>query len=130
DIPCGMRIYNGGYGLTPDTFTWLTRYATPSSFDTLLLVHQDPNEQFAGNKNINAEIHEILGEFPEPTRSRMRKQILQDRDALKSQGTPQADENARHTLREFIVARCLNRNGFNLEYAEKLAEQTPDWYDE
>ena len=60
----------------------------------------------------------------------MRKKIRQDRDALKSQGTPQADENARHTFREFLVAQRLNLSGFCLEYGKKLEGQTPDWYDE
>jgi len=91
---------------------------------------QDPTEQFAGNSAINAEIHEILASFPEPSRSMMRKKIRQDRAALDKHGTDQADESARHTFREFLVARQLNNAGFCFEYNKKINEQTPDWYDE
>lgn len=93
-------------------------------------MHHDPNEVFAGNSSINAEIHEILACFPEPSRSRMRTKIRQDGRALRKQGTDQADESARHTFREFLVARRLNENGFHLEYNERIEGQTPDWFDE
>jgi hypothetical protein len=91
---------------------------------------QDPLEQFAGNSAINAEIHNILSSFPEPSRSRMRKKIRQDKATLDRLGTDQADESARHTLREFLVARQLNSTGFCLEYNKSVSGQTPDWYDE
>jgi hypothetical protein len=93
-------------------------------------MHYDPNEQFAGNSSINAEIHGILACFPEPSRSRMRTKIRQDAKALRKQGTDQADEAARHTFREFLVARRLNENGFGLEYNKKIEGRTPDWFDE
>ena len=91
---------------------------------------QDPLEQFAGNSAINAEIHNILSSFPEPSRSRMRKKIRQDKATLDRLGTDQADESARHTFREFLVARQLNSTGFCLEYNKRVNGQTPDWYDE
>jgi hypothetical protein len=90
----------------------------------------DPNEVFAGNSSINAAIHEMLVCFPEPSRSRMRTKIRQDARALRKQGTDQADEAARHTFREFVVAHRLNENGFRLEYNKKVERQTPDWFDE
>jgi hypothetical protein len=90
---------------------------------------QDPKEIFSPNPAINADIHEMLVDFPEPSRSRMRKKIIQDRDALLKHRTDETDQNARHTFREFLVAHQLNRNGFNLEYSRKIAEQTPDWFD-
>ncbi len=91
---------------------------------------QDPLEQFAGNSAVNADIHNILSSFPEPSRSRMRKKIRQDKAALDRLGTDQADESARHTFREFLVARQLNSTGFCLEYNKSVNGQTPDWYDE
>ena len=89
----------------------------------------DPNEAFAGNSAINADIHQLLAEFPEPSRSRMLRQIRRDRDVLMERGTEQADQQARHTFREFLCARRLNQNGFHLEYSRKFGEQTPDWFD-
>jgi hypothetical protein len=91
---------------------------------------QDPVEQFAGNSAINAEIHNILSSFPEPSRSRMRKKIRQNKATSDRLGTDQADESARHTFREFLVAQRLNSTGFCLEYEKSVNGQTPDWYDE
>jgi hypothetical protein len=86
-----------------------------------------PTEVFAGNASINSMIHAILARFPEPSRSRMRTKIRHDRDALGRLGTDQADENARHTFREFIVGDELNRRGICLEYGRKIGGMTPDW---
>lgn len=91
---------------------------------------QDPQEHFAGNSAINAEIHNILSSFPEPSRSRMRKKIRQAKATLDRLGTDQADESARHTFREFLIARQFNSAGFCLEYDKSVNAQTPDWYDE
>jgi hypothetical protein len=90
----------------------------------------NPNERLAGNDSINAVIHEILSKSSEPSRSRMLRKIRQDRDTLAQQRTDQADANARHTFREFLVGYKFNSMGFCLEYNKKISGQTPDWYDE
>ncbi len=90
----------------------------------------DPSERFAGNSAINAEIHEIIGSFSEPSRSRMLRKIRQNRSVLDKYRTEDADASARHTFREFLVAKQLNSTGFRLEYERKIGGQTPDWYDE
>ena len=119
----------------PDINIWFDPYTgeellSPKFVEQLKdRLRQDPKERFSANSAINADIHEMLASFPEPSRSRMRKKIIQDRDALLKHGTDDTDENARHTFREFLVAHQLNRNGFNLEYSRKIAEQTPDWFD-
>jgi len=90
----------------------------------------DPNEEFAGNPAINADIHEMLAKFPESSRSRMRRKIRKARDAAVKTGSEEADAQARHIFREFVVATRLNANGLHLEYEKKLGGRTPDWYDE
>ena len=86
-------------------------------------------ETFSPNKAINDDIVELLSKFPEPSFSRMRRKIRQDRDAALQQATEQADSNARHTFREFLVAERLNDNGLHLEYSPTIDSLTPDWYD-
>jgi hypothetical protein len=89
----------------------------------------DSNEQFAGNSVINAAIHEILAGFSEPSLSRMLKKIRCDGATASKLRTDDADAGARHTYREFVVARKLNEGGSNLEYSSDFNGQTPDWYD-
>lgn len=90
----------------------------------------DRAEEFAGNKSINATIHLILSNTPEPSRSRMRKKIRKARRALHKYRSPAADASARHIFREFLVGYQLNSNGFKLEYERRIDGKTPDWYDQ
>jgi len=94
-------------------------------------MNQDPNEVYAGNKAINAELHEMLDSplFSKDSRRRMQKKIREARGVCQQYGTEEADAGARHTFREFVLARQLNAEGFRLEYGENICGQTPDWYD-
>jgi hypothetical protein len=89
----------------------------------------DEPEQFTPNQSINDDLNEMLAVFPEPSQSRMRRKIRIDVAALLKLGTDDADAQARHTFREFLVAWQLNRCGFGLEYDQKIGHQTPDWHD-
>ena len=93
-------------------------------------MQHDPSEQFAGNTAINDDIQEILAGFPEPSYSRMLKKIREVGAAARKQGTEDADANARHTFREFLVGQLLQRAGCSPEYDKRIASQTPDWFDE
>ena len=88
------------------------------------------NEHFTPNQSINDALNEMIGGFPEPSRSRMRRKILHDIEALHRHQTDDADAAARHTFREFIVGWQLFQRGFNLEYDHEIGDQTPDWCDE
>ncbi len=85
-------------------------------------------EILSPNQSINEDLHEMLGAFPEPSRSRMLKKIRHDRDTALNNPTENTDSNARHTFREFLVAYELLKYGLLLEYSRNLSGQTPDWY--
>lgn len=90
----------------------------------------NPNEQFAGNLSINADLHEILGRTSEPSLSRMLKELRANLKTLEKNEDEQADKSARHTFREFLLGDRLNRAGYCLEYDPIIDGKTPDWYDE
>lgn len=87
-------------------------------------------EQFAHNPDINKQLHEIIYAFPEPSRSRMRKKIIEARDALRRHRTDDTDSAALHTFREFLPAYQLLKMGIELEYSRKVDGLTPDWIGE
>ena len=90
----------------------------------------DPNEVFAANTSLNADLHEILARSSEPSRARMLKRLHEHRRTSDKYGTEEADQSARHTFRELLVGDKLNRAGLRLEYNRNIDGKTPDWYDE
>lgn len=100
-------------------------------------MQMDPNEIFARNQSMNDQIHAILNRFSGSTQLRMIKTLRDHRanlDAARASNDVallgQADEQARHTFREFLIGNYLLEAGFcSLEYSPELNGKTPDWLD-
>jgi hypothetical protein len=81
------------------------------------------------NAGIHRHIRTLVNEFAEPSRSRMRLKMRNDRAAARELGTAEADAAVRHTYHEFLVGRHLQRIGLSPEYNRSIAGKTPDWFD-
>jgi hypothetical protein len=85
---------------------------------------------FSPNSAINTAIKEMLPYFSAESQRRMRKAILNAKNAVEKHRDENTDAGARHIFREFIPASILNQNGFAFEYEKPIQGKTPDWLDD
>ena len=85
---------------------------------------------FSPNAAIDAAIKEMLPYLNAESQRRMRKAILNAKNAAEKHRDENTDAGARHIFREFIPASRLNQNGFAFEYEKPIQGKTPDWLDD
>ena len=85
--------------------------------------------EYSPNEAIDRDIKELLAHFSAASQRRMRRAIINARQAAKKHRDENTDAAARHVFREFLPAAVLNQHGHSLEYGCLMDGQTPDWVD-
>jgi len=79
---------------------------------------------------LTVQLKRVLPYFKANSQGRMRKVILNAKNAAEKHRDENTDAGARHIFREFIPASILNHNGFAFEYEKPMQGKTPDWLDD